>query len=185
MKNSTLHRSNLSNERMALLKELKTQKNLSSDSTPGVYKRPGRQKELDILWQSFKLNQKDEKSPGLYLLTGFILGALSMFMMTAVLSISGNEEDVISDTASAPKIEHKLMKKHSKSKISIVPADKPAPKASSSEVYTVQNGDTLEGIIIRFYGKYDTSKIDVIKKANNLTSPDRLSIGQKLVIPLG
>ncbi len=184
MKNSTLHRSNLSSERMALLAELKAQKNLSADSAPGIYKRPGKQKELDILWQSFKLNQKDEKSPGLYILTGFILGALSMFLMTAVLSISASNEDLISDTTPMPKAETKLIKKNNKSKISIVPADKPAPVVASSEVYTVQNGDTLAGIIIRFYGKYDPSKIEKIKAVNASLNPDRLSIGQKLVIPL-
>lgn len=188
MKNSTLHRSNLSNERMALLSELKAQKNHSSDNAPGIYKRPAKQKELDILWQSFKINQKEEKSPGLYLLTGFILGALSMFLMTAVLSISANNEDTMSESSiSAPQIEHKLIKKskNSKSKLSIVPADKPtAAVASTSESYTVQNGDTLEAIIIRFYGRYDVSKIAKIKAANKLSSVDQLSIGQKLVIPL-
>lgn len=186
MKNSTLHRSNLSAERMNLLAELKAQKNHSSDNAPGIYKRPSKQKELDILWQSFKINQKEEKSPGVYLLTGFIAGALSMFLMTAVLSISANApEDITDSSAVTPKMERKLIKRSKASKLAIVPPDKPeATPVNSSEQYTVQNGDTLEGIIIRFYGKYDQSKIDKIKVANGLANPNNLSIGQKLTIPL-
>ncbi len=185
MKNSTLHRSNLSKERMALLAELKAHKTTSHDNAPGVYKRPSKQKELDLLWQSFKINQKEEKSPGVYLLTGFIAGALSMFLMTAVLSISANSSDEISDsTMNTPKIEKKLLKRKP-STLAIVPPDKPIEAPStSSEAYTVQSGDTLEGIIIRFYGRYDVSKVAKIKAANQLANPDSLSIGQKLVIPL-
>lgn len=185
MKNSTLHRSNLSNERMALLAELKAQKSQSSDNAPGVYKRPSKQKELDILWQSFKINQKEEKSPGIYLLTGFIAGALSMFLMTAVLSINANSTDDMSDAVKTPRMERKLIKRNKASKLAIVPPDKPAvAPVTSSESYTVQDGDTLEGIIIRFYGRYDESKISKIKSANKLLNPDSLSIGQKLTIPL-
>lgn len=187
MKNSTLHRSNLTNERMAMLSELKAQRNQISDNTPGIYKRPSKQKELDILWQSFKLNSKEEKSPGIYLLTGFIAGALSMFLMTAVLSISAESSNDFGNDQSlaAPKIEKKLVKKERTSKLAIVPPDKPltAP-VIASESYTVQSGDTLEAIIIRFYGKYDVSKIEKIKTVNNLSNPNALSIGQKLTIPL-
>lgn len=186
MKNSTMHRSNLSSERMALLAELKAQKSHSSDNAPGVYKRPSKQKELDILWQSFKINQKEEKSPGIYLLTGFIAGALSMFLMTAVLSINSNTNYDMSDSSiQTPKMERKLIKRNKASRLAIVPPDKPtAAPVTSSETYTIQDGDTLEGVIIRFYGKYDDSKIQKIKNANHLANPNALSIGQKLIIPL-
>lgn len=186
MKNSTLHRSNLSSERMALLAELKAQKGQSSDNAPGVYKRPNKQKELDILWQSFKINQKEEKSPGIYLLTGFIAGALSMFLMTALISINANSSYEMSDsTVKTPKMEKKLIRRAKASRLAIVPPDKPVTAAvSTSESYTVQDGDTLEAIIIRFYGRYDESKIQKIKAANGMADPNALSIGQKLIIPL-
>lgn len=186
MKNSTMHRSNLSNERMALLAELRAQKGQSSNNAPNVYKRPSKQKELDLLWQSFKINQKEEKSPGIYLLTGFIAGALSMFLMTAVISINANSNYDISDSGiKTPKIERKLIKRTKNSKLAIVPPDKPMTSpVASSETYTIQDGDTLAGVIIRFYGKYDESKIQKIKAANNLANPNALSIGQKLIIPL-
>ena len=89
-----MYRSNLSDEKIAFLSELKSQReysqNQQDDYTPKAYKRPSKQKELDLLWQNFKINPKEEKSPGVYLLTGFIAGALCMFIMNAILSISSN-----------------------------------------------------------------------------------------------
>ena len=47
--------------------------------------------------------------------------------------------------------------------------------------YTVQPGDNLSKISKHFYG--DANKYPVIAKANNLDDPDKIKIGQKLVIP--
>lgn len=58
------------------------------------------------------------------------------------------------------------------------PADTPAPAAAGGEVYTVQAGDTLLRISQRF-----NTTIDAIVAANNLSNPNRLDIGQQLVIP--
>ena len=55
---------------------------------------------------------------------------------------------------------------------------------AKTETYTVKSGDTLEGIILRFYGRYDTDKITQIATANKMTNPNALQIGQKLIIPL-
>lgn len=44
--------------------------------------------------------------------------------------------------------------------------------------YTVQSGDTLFAIARRF-----NTTVQAIIEANNLTNPDRLSVGQELVIP--
>ena len=64
MKSSTLYRSNLSKEKMILLEELRAksgQGNFKRENTPDVYIRPSKEKELDVLWQNFKVNQKEEK----------------------------------------------------------------------------------------------------------------------------
>lgn len=58
MKSSTIRRSNLSKEKMAVLEALSKYKTDGSDITPNVYVRPNREKELDLLWQNFKINQK-------------------------------------------------------------------------------------------------------------------------------
>jgi nucleoid-associated protein YgaU len=47
--------------------------------------------------------------------------------------------------------------------------------------YTVQPGDNLSKISKHFYG--DANKYPAIAKANNLDDPDKIKIGQKLVIP--
>jgi nucleoid-associated protein YgaU len=52
---------------------------------------------------------------------------------------------------------------------------------SGSQDYTVQPGDNLSKISKHFYG--DANKYPVIAKANNLEDPDKIKVGQKLVIP--
>jgi LysM repeat protein len=47
--------------------------------------------------------------------------------------------------------------------------------------YTVQSGDTLGRIARKFYG--DASRYPLIVSANRITDPDRLAVGQRLVIP--
>ena len=53
-----------------------------------------------------------------------------------------------------------------------------------NEEYTVKEGDTLESIVIRFYGSFDMDKVARIQEANKMANPNALSIGQKLVIPM-
>ena len=47
--------------------------------------------------------------------------------------------------------------------------------------YTVRKGDTLGVIARRFYGA--TSRFSLIVSANRIANPDRLRVGQKLMIP--
>ena len=183
MKNSTLYRSNLTKEKMALLEELQNEAQ-EQENNLSVYKRPSREKELDVLWKNFKLSQRGDKSPGIYLSIGFITGAFCMFLMTAVLSFGTISSDTISK-------EEVVTKKPKASKLSFIPINRKQKEtitveapATTYQSYTVASGDTLEKIIIRFYGKNDVSKIDKIVEANKLSSPNSLSIGQKLVIPM-
>jgi LysM repeat protein len=181
MKSSTLRRSNLSKERMLVLEELSKNKKQPYDASPGVYVRANKEKELDVLWQNFRVSQKEDKSPGIYLATGFIAGAIAMLIMTTLLSFSlqsNNSQNIV-----AP-----AQKTKEKARLTFIPADKTsAPETvatKGTESYTVKSGDTLAGIIVRFYGKYDVSKIDKIKQANNMKNPNDLQIGQSLIIPL-
>jgi len=178
MKSSTLRRSNLSKERMLILEELAKNKKLPYDESPGVYVRSNKDKELDVLWQNFRVSQKEDKSPGIYLATGFIAGAIAMLVMTTLLSFSVRGTD---NAPSAPRLKEKA-------KLTFIPADKTVNEETTSkkgnESYTVKDGDTLAGIIIRFYGSYDVSKIDTIKQANKMSNPNNLKIGQNLIIPM-
>ena len=140
------------------------------------------------MWQNFKINPKEEKSPGVYLLTGFIAGALCMFIMNAILSISsniGNEADVTS--LGQPKFEKKISRKDTLPQIAVIPAQTEAIEETiipTFENYTVKSGDSMSSIVYRFYGKYDPAKVEKIRQANKLTNAHKLSIGQQLVIPL-
>lgn len=184
MKSSTLRRSNLSKERMMILEELSKNKK-KSNGAPSVYVRPNKEKELDVLWQNFRVNQKEEKSPGIYLVTGFIAGAIAMLIMTTLLSFSVNNEP--SDMISTEPVKEKA-------KLNFIPSDKSIKDVSSTEQkamvsgnnesYQVKQGDTLAGIVVRFYGKYDVSKIEKIKQVNGLTNENSLKLGQSLIIPM-
>lgn len=183
MKSSTLRRSNLSKERMIILEELSRNKKQPYDASPGVYVRQNanKDKELDVLWQNFKVSQKEDKSPGVYLATGFIAGAVAMLIMTTLLSFSVRGGDS-ANIAPAHKAKEKA-------KLTFIPADKTAAveetaTVKGNEAYTVKSGDTLAGIIVRFYGSYDVSKIDKIQKANGMKNPNDLQIGQTLTIPM-
>jgi nucleoid-associated protein YgaU len=52
---------------------------------------------------------------------------------------------------------------------------------STRTYYTVQKGDTLWAIAKKYYG--DGNKYTEIAKANNISNPNVISVGQKLLIP--
>ena len=169
MKSSTLRRSNLSKEKMAVLEALSKYKQESSyDSSPSVYVRPNKEKELDLLWQNFKISQKSEKSPSVYLATGFIAGALSMLMLTAIINFSVKDSNVPANAQNA--------------NVNFLPAGETSAK--EAETYVVQSGDTVENIMIRFYGSFSPEKAKAVQQANNLKNLNRLQIGQQLTIPM-
>ena len=49
------------------------------------------------------------------------------------------------------------------------------------QVYVVQSGDNLSKISKYFYG--DANKYSAIARANSLDDPNKIKVGQKLVIP--
>ncbi|WP_457631356.1 LysM peptidoglycan-binding domain-containing protein [Oceanithermus sp.] len=50
-------------------------------------------------------------------------------------------------------------------------------------VYTVQPGDTLSGIALRYYGSASRGAYMKIANANGLADPNKIYVGQKLKIP--
>lgn len=171
MKSSTLRRSNLSKEKMAVLEALSHYKeDTSFDNSPEVYVRPNKEKELDLLWENFKINQKS--SPSVYLATGFVLGVIATLIMTSVISFVAKNPDVKVPNAAPAKTES----------VHFVPAG--GTTAATTETYEVQNGDTVESIMIRFYGSYSPEKAKAVQTANNLSDINKLQIGQKLIIPM-
>lgn len=197
MKSSTLYRSNLSREKIQQLEGFKARNGQASisydENTPSVYVRPKKERELDTLLSNFNISTSREKTPAVYLISGFLVGAVCMFVMTALVTLSANHSSVIDESYSVPAIEKEskglfnFTKKQKKASVTIIPADTaviekaPVPK---NENYTVKSGDTLEAIIIRFYGRYDASKVSQIAAVNKMSNPNALQVGQKLIIPM-
>src|SRR5574344_1242311 len=148
MKNSTLHRSNLSKERMALLEELKNE-SINNDNTPGVYVRPSKEKELDALWDTFKVSTKHDNSPGAYLMMGFIIGAVCMALMGLIVTFVGGNAN--SSETKQPRLVRKVKVQKPSKNITIIPADTPVNAAAkkSDEIYTVQSGGARSGGLTR------------------------------------
>ena len=176
MKSTTLRRSNLSKEKMAVLEALKKYRSEEQDSAPCVYIRPeelkgNKQNELDLLWQNFKFHDFSsltEKTPKLYIASGIAAGVLlvGIFSMTAFFAHNVSK----STTTNSSSIGF------------IAPSDEDL--STKTEKYIVQSGDTIEKILIRFYGQYSKTSEYNVMQANNLTNPNKLSIGQELIIPM-
>lgn len=187
MKSSTLNRSEISKERIEALDELLSNQSSSYDSSPGVYVRSDKDRELDILWQGFKINSKEERSPGVYLSIGFVTGAICMFLMTTILNFGKPSTDNVSDLNLWKKGNVETQQKKDVN-INVTPATSSESATSSTdgrtESYKVESGDSLERIAIKFYGSSTPEKIQKIQTANSLSSPDTIKIGQELQIPV-
>lgn len=181
MKSTTLRRSNITREKVAMMEALSNYNSRHQDED--FYKAQNKTRELDVLWQSFGVKpHRHEKAPQVYFVTGFILGVIATLAVTTLVSV------LVSFTT--PKDEIVLPKKapiETTSNISFIPADSAAVKTApvvTNEEYTVKAGDTLESIVIRYYGSFDMSKVMAIQEANKMANPNALSIGQKLIIPM-
>ena len=60
-------------------------------------------------------------------------------------------------------------------------SDAVAASAQIPASYTVQSGDSLALICRRFYGNLD--KMDEICELNSISNPNRLTPGQKIILP--
>lgn len=185
MKSTTLRRSNITREKIAMMEALSNYNTQHQDDD--YYKAQNKTRELDVLWQSFGVKpNKNEKAPQVYFVTGLICGVIITLMITTVISLLINlstpKDDVVyKSSKKQPAIE-------ADSKFSFIPADsaasKPTTTTSLNEQYTVKEGDTLESIVIRYYGSFDMNKVNAIQSANKMANPNALSIGQKLIIPM-
>ena len=182
MKSTTLRRSNITREKVAMMEALSRYNREHQDED--FYRNQSKTRELDVLWQSFGVrSQKTEKAPQVYFVTGLICGVIITLAITTLVSLLVN--------LTTPKDDIIIPKKSvavESSKVSFIPADsaavKPVASTPSTEQYVVKSGDTLESIVIRFYGSFDMSKVIAIQEANKMANPNALSIGQKLIIPM-
>ena len=197
MKSSTLRRANLSKEKIQALENIakyRRQTQIANAQQKQAVKSVApqiKERELDMLWTNFKQHSKQDKSPTVYLITGFIAGAIVMLIITSLICYSMKRMNESAEDISTKVPDTKI----EDTAITFIPADKEVSATSTKvaatttaprqdEIYTVQSGDTLESIIIRFYGSYSMKREQAIKAANGMKNPNALSIGQKLRIPL-
>ncbi len=185
MKSTTLRRSNITREKVAMMEALSRYNRQHQDED--FYKAQNKTRELDVLWQSFGVKpNKSEKAPQVYFVTGLICGVIITLAITTVISLLINlstpKDDIIVPVSKKPTAVE------TSGKFSFIPADsastKPVAPILANEEYTVKSGDTLESIVIRFYGSFDMNKVNAIQSVNKMANPNALSIGQKLIIPM-
>ena len=197
MKSTTLRRANLSKEKIQALENIakyRRQTQIANAQQKQAVKSVApqiKERELDMLWTNFKQHSKQDKSPTVYLITGCIAGAIVMLIITSLIGFSMKSMNESAEDISTKVPDTKI----EDTAITFIPADKEVSATSTKaaatttaprqdEIYTVQSGDTLESIIIRFYGSYSMKHEQAIKAANGMKNPNALSIGQKLRIPL-
>ena len=81
------------------------------------------------------------------------------------------------------KNKNKNRKKKTKSINKTTKAKEEIVDTSKMTKYVVKNGDTAEKIIKNHYGVYSEEKAQMVMKANNLSSLDRINIDQELLLP--
>lgn len=184
MKSTTLRRSNITREKVAMMEALNRYNRAHQDED--FYRAQSKSRELDALWQSFGVkSQKSEKAPQVYFVTGLICGVIVTLLITTFISLLINVSTPKEETIAPVK----KPAAESSGRFTFIPADnasskKAAVTAPINEEYVVKEGDTLESIVIRFYGSFDMDKVGRIQNANKMANPNALSIGQKLIIPI-
>lgn len=186
MKGSTLRRSNITREKIAMLESLAKYNNEYRNANSAV--PVDKQEELDVLWQNFKVASRVEKSPIAFFTSGVLVGVISTLVLAILISVVVGYSPLDDMSLSNPFNNVKTPKVET-TKFTFIPADSKqevptTPVLPQSKEYTVQAGDSLESIAIKFYGGFDEAKIKAIEEANKLANPNAIGIGQKLIIPM-
>ncbi len=169
--------------------------------------------EIDLLWQNFKTNQFNTNSPIMNIIIGIIIGVVAtllvLFGISALSSDAPNTgkksnfgiERIFSHKKAVkePTLEQQAAveeQAETQQKVSIPEENEEIAQnneeqsqseenvdTSKMTKYVVKNGDTAEKIIKNHYGTYSEEKAQMVMKANNLSSLDRINIDQELLLP--
>lgn len=171
MRSSTFHRTALSKEKLAALEHMIADGKANYDEAPGVYVRSNKAKDLDLLWQVNRASAKYKKMTRNQVIASFVAGiAVTIFLTSSFNNLPSNMTDV------------DFWQKGSLG-VNVSPADNKAPTVHT-ESYTVKAGDTIDSIVMRYYGVYDVERIRQIQAINNLQDPSKIGLGQTLIIPI-
>jgi nucleoid-associated protein YgaU len=181
------------------------------DEVAAEQEKASKAQEIDLLWQTFKSTQFTTNSPTAYILLGFgigilstliVLGGMSFFMNKSAVedgvkpSFFGIEKIFSGKKEATPTIDEQVQDAQETSAVSVPTEDGENVQAtdetstvqnfdpSKMKKYVIKDGDTVEGIIKKHYGTYSQEKADLIMKANNLKTLDKINIDQELLIPI-
>jgi hypothetical protein len=184
------------------------------NDTASESEKTGKAQEIDLLWQTFKSTQFTTNSPTAYIFLGvgigvlatlLVLGTMSFFMNKSAIDdgskatlfgiekiFSGKKEtsqtidEQVEDAQAANSSVSVPTEDGEVAQVSDNSSDDKAQKFDPSKMrkYVIKDGDTVEGIIKKHYGTYSQEKADLIMKANNLKTLDRINVDQELLIPL-
>ncbi len=177
------------------------------EKSPGVYVRAGdyQPHELDMLWSGSRHFAKEDRSPVVFTIVGLAIGAIItsalFFLFSSKPEIKAGDDSelitpIVDETKLVPAAGDPILGPETV-QLNTTKATTPTAKtakpsvnqrptsggSTSAATYTVQNGDTLEQIARRHYGSGTPALIQKISRANNMTNPNALKVGQKLVIP--
>ena len=169
----------------------------TQEKTPGVYVRADDNElphELDMLWSNSRPYHREERSPLISFVVGLLVGSIltaavfMLFIMRPQVKTNENEitAPITEDLRTGPQAETPS----SSTKGNAVPSTTTGQRTTGSVAntqgstsYTVVPGDSLGSIAQKVYGSSDPQYIEKIQRANNMSSPDKLQIDQKLIIP--
>ncbi len=177
----------------------------ASEKAPGVYVRTGEYQphELDMLWSGSRHFAKEDRSPVVFTVVGLVVGVIItsalFFLFNSKPDIKAGEDELLAPivdetelvpTAGDPEMGPELAQPNIEQAVPVAttapiktPSTATTKRMTSAATYVVQNGDTLEKIARRYYGSGKPALIQKISRANNMSNPNALKIGQRLVIP--
>jgi nucleoid-associated protein YgaU len=169
------------------------------EKTPGVYVRADDNElphELDMLWSNSRPYPREERSPLVSFMVGVLVGSIltaavfMLFIMRPQVKTNENEmtAPITEDLNAGGQAQSGGSAASGAAKaLPGLPSGQRSPggvaNAQGSTSYTVVSGDTLGVIAQKVYGSSAPEYVDKIQRANNMDSPDKLQIDQKLIIP--
>lgn len=161
----------------------------TQEKIPGVYVRADNElpQELDMLWSNARPFHKEERNPLVAFLAGLVVGGILTSAVFLLLVMRPQVQTGATDLL-APANEELLQGKSESGTDANTAASKPGAVTETTvtgknTTYTVVSGDTLGKIAEKVYGSSAPEYVDKIQRANNMSSPDKLQLDQKLVIP--
>jgi len=148
MKSTTLRRSNITREKVAMMEALTRYNNQHQNED--FYRAQNKTKELDVLWQSFGVKpNKSEKAPQVYFVTGLICisGRTPSAANTQSLPVWKNALSTFCQRGILPMV---AGLSHSKSRMTAVPTSR-IPAVSINTSNKTKIIETIGSLLSRFH----------------------------------